>query len=166
MQLVIRTFNNRSTQNFISNLIYIKWIEHWAISVEIDSMMKWHRTPNTTKNNLYVYDNRFNVDVLYSSMSNLFARGYDFWVYIYTDILRFFCKGFRLHAGSKSYRGHTGTLRRPYGNCAAPILSPQDLTASVWSPCGDPTATVRTSWDPSGLRFCQSAELNLLLDYL
>ena len=76
--------------------------------------------------------------MLYSSVSNLFARGYDFCVYIYTVILRFFCKDFRLHAGSKSYR----------------------------SPCGDCTATVRTSCDPSGLRFCQSAELNLLSDYL
>ena len=112
MQLVIRTFNNRSTQNFISNLIYIKWIEHWAISVEIDKMMKWHRTPNTTKNNIYVYDNRFNVDALYSSMSNLFARGYDFCVYIYTDILRFFVRVF----GFTLVQNRTGAIRAPYGD--------------------------------------------------
>ena len=68
--------------------------------------------PNTTKNNLYVYDNRFNVDVLYSSMSNLFAGDYDFCVYIYTDILRFFVRVF----GFTLIQNRTGAIWAPYGD--------------------------------------------------
>ena len=80
-------------------------------------------------------------------MSNLCARGYDFCVYIYTDILRFFVRvfGFTLFKIVQGPYGHrTETIRKLCGACTVSPGPYGKRMEPVWRPYCDRVDIVRS----------------------